>query len=296
MTETANTPAADGRVDPVLVFSDVRLWTPAGADILRDISWTVWPGEHWALLGPNGSGKSTLLALAGAVRHPSGGTVTVLGGRLGRVDMAGLRRRIGVVDPMLRLLDWLTVEDVVLTGATGTIRPLWDRYGQAERSRARELLALVGCAELADREIATCSQGERQRVRIARALMPAPPLLLLDEPAVGLDLPAREALLGALAALAAADPALTTVLVTHHLEELPATTTHALLLRAGEVVAAGPVAETLTSENVSACFGFDVLVGREAGRWAGRAAAGWVAPSVAPSSPAITTYPLRTEQ
>ena len=296
MTETAHTPAVDGRVDPVLLFSDVRLWTPAGAGILRDISWTVRPGEHWALLGPNGSGKSTLLSLAGAVRHPSGGTVTVLGGRLGRVDMPALRRRIGVVDPMLRLLEWLTVEDVVLTGATGTIRPLWDRYGPAERERARELLALVGCTELAGREIATCSQGERQRVRIARALMPSPPLLLLDEPAVGLDLPAREALLGALAALAAADPALTTVLVTHHLEELPATTTHALLLRAGEVVAAGPVGAKLTSDNVSACFGFDVRVARKAGRWTARAAAGWVAPSTGPSSPSITTYPLRTNQ
>ena len=265
--------------DPLLLLEEVRVWTPDGTDILRDVSWAVRPGEHWALLGPNGAGKSTLLALAGAVRHPSEGAVTVLGGRLGRVDMPALRRRIGVVDPTLRLFDWLTVEDVVLTEATGTVRPLWDRYGEAQRARARELLALVGCAGLADREIVTCSQGERQRVRIARALMPAPPLLLLDEPAVGLDLPAREALLAALAALAVAQPGLATVLVTHHLEELPATTTHALLLRRGAVVVAGPAAATLTSETVSACFGFDVRVARDDGRWSARAAASWVAPT-----------------
>lgn len=264
-------------VAPVLDFERVRVWTPDGTDILRDVSWHVAPGEHWALLGANGAGKSTLLALAGAVRHPSEGTVTVLGGRLGRVDMPALRRRIGVVDPSLPLLDWLTVEDVTLTGASGTIRPLWNRYCDAERARARSLLTLLGCAALADRRIATCSQGERQRVRIARALMPAPPLLLLDEPAVGLDLPAREALLGSLSALAEADPALTTVLVTHHLEELPVSTSHALLLQGGTVQAAGPAAKTLTSALVSACFGFDVRVRHEDGRWSARAAASWAA-------------------
>ena len=268
---------ADRGDDPVLSFADVRVWTAEGAQIIRDVTWTVRRGEHWALLGPNGSGKSTLLALAGAARHPSDGTVSVLGGRLGRVDMPALRRRIGVVDPTLRLLDWLTVEDVVLTGATGTVWPLPDRYGPAERRRAVELLELVGCGDLADREIATCSQGERQRVRIARALMPSPPLLLLDEPAVGLDLPAREALLAALAALANAEPSLATVVVTHHLEELPPSTTHALLLRGGRVVASGPAAATLTSEHVSACFGFDVRVARADGRWSARATAGWQA-------------------
>lgn len=229
----------DGQHDPVLEMDQVHVWVPDGTKILRDITWMVRPGEHWALLGPNGSGKSTLLSIAGAARHPSQGCVAVLGGRFGHVSMWDLRERIGVVDPAQKLLDWLSAEDVVLTGHTGTVQPRWECYGDAERARARELLALLGCASLADREIGACSQGERQRVRIARALMPDPPLLLLDEPATGLDLPAREALIAALSALGAAKSALATVLVSHHLEELPATTTHALLLREGAVVANG---------------------------------------------------------
>lgn len=266
--ETAPTTAA------AVVMDRVRVWTPEGVDILQDVSWTVGAGERWALLGPNGAGKSTLLALAGAVRHPSEGAVTVLGGRLGRVDMPSLRRRIGVVDPRLPLLDWLSVEDVVLTGLTATIRPLPERYGADHRSRAREMLALVDCAGMSARRIADCSQGERQRVRIARALVAEPALLLLDEPATGLDLPAREALL---AALDAARPGLACVLVTHHLEELPSSTTHAMLLREGGVVAAGPVAEALSSSTISACFGLNVRVEVAGGRWFARAVAGWSA-------------------
>jgi iron complex transport system ATP-binding protein len=259
----------------VLGLDDISVWVPDGTVILRDVSLHVHPGEHWALLGPNGSGKSTLLSVAGAVRHPSRGQARVLGGELGKVSLWDLREQIGVVDPAHKLIEWLTVEDVVLTGSTGTIQPLWDRYGDAERERAHALLKLLGCASLADREISTCSQGERQRVRIARALVPDPPLLLLDEPATGLDLPAREALIAALAALATAKPGLATVLVSHHLEELPPTTTHALLLKEGTVIAQGPIAETITSEHVSECYGFDIRVLREDGRWAARAAASW---------------------
>lgn len=267
-------PVNDG-YDAVLAIEDVRIWVPDGTEILRGVSWTVRRGEHWALLGPNGSGKSTLLSLAGAVRHPSQGAVTVLGGRLGQVSLWELRERIGVVEPTLKILDWLTVEEVVLTGATGTVWPLPDRTGEAERTRARVLLDLLGCAGLASREITTCSQGERQRVRIARALMPDPPLLLLDEPATGLDLPAREALLAALAALAASHPDLATILVSHHLEELPPSTTHALLLRDGSVVAAGPARGVLTTANVSAAFGFPVTIHYDGTRWSARATANW---------------------
>ncbi|MEA2523422.1 MAG: iron complex transport system ATP-binding protein, partial [Thermomicrobiales bacterium] len=267
-------PVNDGH-DPVLAIEDAKVWVEDGTPILNGVSWTVRRGEHWALLGPNGSGKSTLLSLVGAVRHPSEGSVTVLGGRLGKVSLWELRERIGVIDPALKILDWLTVEEVVLTGATGTIWPQPDRIGEAEHLRARELLDLLGCAGLAGREITTCSQGERQRVRIARALMAEPPLLLLDEPATGLDLPAREALLAALATLASSRPDLATILVSHHLEELPPTTTHALLLRDGATVATGPAHETLTTANVSTAFGFPVTVLHDAGRWTARAVANW---------------------
>ncbi len=257
--------------DPLLEFRGVSVWTADGAGVLHDLSWSVRPGEHWALLGANGAGKSTLLGLAGAVRHPSAGDVTVLGGQLGRVDMAALRRRIGALDPTHKVYDWMTVADVVLTGASGTVWPLPDRYGAPERGRAADLLALVGAAALTDRRFVTCSQGERQRVRIARALMPEPALLLLDEPAAGLDLPSRETLLAAIASLAARHPALATVVVTHHLEELPASTTHALLLRAGRAVAAGPIAETLSGRQVSACFDLPIAVSADDGRWSARA-------------------------
>jgi len=189
----------------------VRVWAPDRSDLLREVTWRVRPGEHWALLGPNGAGKTTLLSMAGARRHPSAGAVRVLGQRLGKVDMRELRRLIGVVDQALRMPDELTAEVVVLTGASGSIQPLWDCYRAAERARAGELLELMGCAHLAARRVGTCSQGERGRVRIARALMPSPRLLLLDEPASGLDLAARELLLAALGELAAFEPDLATV-------------------------------------------------------------------------------------
>ncbi len=258
-----------------LAFDAVSIWTPQGVDILRDIDWTVRPGERWALIGPNGSGKSTLLSLAGALRHPSRGHVSVLGKMLGRVDMPALRTQIGYVDAGGAVIDWLTVEEVVLTGIGATLRPLWWTYSAADRARAREILALLGCSDLAEREIATCSQGERGRVRIARALIAQPRLLLLDEPAVGLDLAAREALIAALDRLSGEQPDLTSVLVTHHLEEIPPNATHALLLRGGRVVAAGPIGEALTSRNLSACFGLPVECRHDGERWSARAAAAW---------------------
>ena len=256
-------------------FAEVSVWTPQGAQILREIDWCVQPGERWVLIGPNGSGKSTLLSLAGALRHPSRGRVSVLGGTLGRVDMPMLRGRIGFVDSGGATLDWLTAEDVVLTGIGSTLRPLWWTYANADRDRARELLALLGCADLADREISTCSQGERGRIRIARALIGDPQLLLLDEPAVGLDLAAREALIAALDHLSEDRPDLTSVLVTHHLEEVPSSSTHAILLRDGQMLAAGAIQATLTSANLSACFGLPVDCRHDGQRWSARAPANW---------------------
>jgi iron complex transport system ATP-binding protein len=256
-------------------FAGVSVWTPQGAQILREIDWCVLSGQRWVLFGPNGSGKSTLLSLAGALRHPSRGRVSILGGTLGRVDMPALRCSIGFVDSGGTTLDWLTAEDVVLTGIGSTLRPLWWTYSSDDRARARALLELLGCACLADREISTCSQGERGRIRIARALIADPQLLLLDEPAVGLDLAAREALIAALDRLSEEKPGLTSVLVTHHLEEIPPSSTHAILLRAGQVVALGPIETTLTSANLSACFGLHVECRHDGERWSARAPAKW---------------------
>jgi iron complex transport system ATP-binding protein len=270
----ANPPQHD---DPrtAIEIAAVSVWTPQGAQILKEIDWCVLPGERWVLIGPNGSGKSTLLSLAGALRHPSCGRVSVLGGTLGRVDMPALRRRIGFVDSGGATLDWLTAEEVVLTGIGSTLRPLWWTYSREDRARARELLALLGCADLAGREISTCSQGERGRIRIARALIAEPQLLLLDEPAVGLDLAAREALIAALDRLSKENPQLTSVLVTHHLEEIPSSSTRAILLRDGHVQALGPIETTLTSANLSECFGLAVECHQDGQRWSARAPADW---------------------
>ena len=257
-------------------LSGVRVWTAEGAHLLRDINWTIERGEHWALLGPNGAGKSTLLSVISAIRFPSSGTVDLFGGRLGEIDVRTTRRRIGIVNPSLRLHDWMSVREVVLTGASGALRLLPGSYDVGDERRAEELEALFGLAALSDHAIGTCSQGERQRVRLARALMAQPEALLLDEPASGLDLPAREALLSSLNALRAAQPDLTTVLVSHHLEELPTTTSHALLIDRGAVVASGRAEQVLTAPAISACFGVPIEIDRSNGRWYARAQAAWV--------------------
>ena len=248
--------------------------------ILSEVTWSAGHGEQWAVLGPNGAGKSTLMDIAAGVRHPSRGTVRILGETVGRVDLRTLRERIGHVDVRTEeaFSQRLTALDVTLTGVTGTIQVLGDRIAPPDRDRAVALLEQFGCAAVAGHSFASCSQGERRRVLLARALMRRPPLLLLDEPADGLDLPGREALLAALASLAGEQPAPAVVTVTHHLEELPASTSHALLLRAGRVVAAGPVAEVLADAPLTACFGAPVRVARhDDGRWTARAAASWAA-------------------
>ena len=251
----------------VLSLCAVDVWFPGGPHVLHALDLSVGAGEHWALLGPNGAGKSTLLALAGAQRHPSSGAVEVLGATLGRVDLRELRERIGTVDVRLRMPAELTVADYVLTGATQTVQLLSERYDDADRARVAELLAVFGLAGIADRGIGVCSQGERGRARLARALVPAPALLLLDEPAAGLDLPGRADLLGALEQLPTHDPALTSITVAHHLEELPATTTHVALLRDGRFVATGTADLLHDSDALSECFGRRVRAFAVDGRW-----------------------------
>ncbi|WP_244930740.1 ATP-binding cassette domain-containing protein [Nocardioides sp. W7] len=224
------------------------------------------------MVGPNGAGKSTLLNLCGAVTFPSRGQVRVLGHRLGSIDLRELRRSIGFVNPRHPLRSDLPVEEVVLTGATGSIEtvPRWTPT-DVERDRARHLMKSLGLDADGPLRWHTMSQGERGRTLIARALMTDPPLLLLDEPSTGLDVAAREQMIQTIDGLPAVIPGLTTLMVTHHFEELPATTTHAALLRLGRVVAAGPVDEVLTTELVTACFAHPIEVHRHRGRWSATA-------------------------
>ncbi|HET6501711.1 MAG TPA: ATP-binding cassette domain-containing protein [Amycolatopsis sp.] len=261
-------PADDG---PVLDLREVDL-VRDGNPLLQSITMTVRRGEHWALLGGNGAGKSTLLSLLGARAHPTRGSVEVLGHRLGRVDMRALRAFVGHVDPRHPLRVPLGVRDVVLTGLTNTTEPVPRRTPTPEQeARADVLIEMLGLTARRDARWTILSQGERGRALIARALMPRPPLLLLDEPATGLDLAAREQLLTSLNVLREEQAELATVLVTHHLEELPESTTHALLLRQGQALAAGPVAEVLTSDQITKCFDHPIRITRDEGRWTARA-------------------------
>ncbi len=259
----------------IVDLDQVTVWTPEGKRILDEIDWKVNPGEHWVVLGPNGAGKTTLMSIVGADRHPSQGSVTLLGETVGHTDMRALRTRIGRVDPAGRSLEWLNGRELVLTGLRNTVWPRWEDWGDREYADADALLEIVGCMEYAERELKTLSHGERQRIRIARALIAKPELLLLDEPATGLDFPAREAFLSAIDSLAKERASMPWVMVSHHLEDLPSSVTHVMLLSEGRILAKGPVNEMLTSELVTACYGFPIEVHSFNGRWAARAAAGW---------------------
>ena len=258
----------------VLDLHDVTLRRGA-TTILDAISWHVTDGQRWVVLGPNGAGKTTLLQIASARMHPSSGTASVLGSRLGTVDLFELRPRIGVASAALadRILPSERVLDVVLTAAYGMTGRWREQYEALDHERARVLLDVFGVGPLAERTFGTLSSGERKRVQIARALMTDPELLLLDEPAAGLDLGGREELLGALTELARDPRSPVMVLVTHHVEEIPAGFTHALLLRDGQVAAAGPLPDVITAERLSATFGLELEVERHGDRWSARARA-----------------------
>ncbi len=241
----------------------------SGREILSGLNLAVAEGQNWVVLGPNGAGKTTFLQIAATLLHPSRGTAEVLDERIGAVDVFELRPRIGLASSALaaRVPDSERVRDVVMTSAWAVLGRWRESYEAADASRAEQLLDLWGLGLLADNRFGTLSEGERKRTIIARALMADPELLLLDEPAAGLDIAGREDLLMRIDALADDACAPTLVMVTHHVEEIPKATTHVLLLRDGATVARGPVEEVLTSENVSATFGLGVTVERAGPRW-----------------------------
>ena len=261
-----------GVPESVLTLSGV--WVRRGtAWIVRDVSWSVMPDDHWVVLGPNGAGKSTLVSLAATRLHPTRGTVEVLGETMGMSDVFDIRPRIGLVGAGLSdaIPARERVRDVVLTASWGITGRWREAYEAADERRAVSLLELMGIGDLAERAYGTLSDGERKRAQIARALMSDPEMLLLDEPAAGLDLGGREALVRRLADMAASPTAPTSVLVTHHVEEIPPGTTHALLMRDGTVVAQGPIAHVLRAETLSIAYGIGIRVDHVDGRWQARA-------------------------
>jgi iron complex transport system ATP-binding protein len=244
-----------------------------GATLIRDITWRVEEADRWVVIGPNGAGKTTLLQVLAAQIHPSDGVAGLLGEVLGTVDVFELRPRIGLTSASLaeRIPRGERVHDVVVSASYAVLGRWRESYDELDHERADELLAQLRIAPLANRTFGTLSEGERKRVQIARALMTDPELLLLDEPAAGLDLTGRESLVRTLSDLALDAYAPASVLVTHHVEEIPAGITHALLLKQGEIVAAGPLRETLTAANLTATFEIELTLTESDGRWAARA-------------------------
>ncbi|WP_062296103.1 ABC transporter ATP-binding protein [Demequina maris] len=255
----------------VLGFEGVRVRRDDN-EILRDVSWSVSDSDRWVILGPNGAGKTTLLSIAAARMFPSEGTATILGERLGDTDTRELRVRVGLSSAALadRIPPHETVRNVVMTAAYGVTGRWQEQYDEFDEDRADALLWAFGMEDFAQREFGTLSEGERKRVQVARALMPDPELLLLDEPAAGLDLGGREELLEALRELAGDHRSPAIVMVTHHVEEIPVGFTHVMLLREGQIVAAGPIAETLTSQALTQTYGMPVELTAAGGRYSAR--------------------------
>jgi iron complex transport system ATP-binding protein len=255
---------------PLLSLTDVVVVID-GRTILKRCSWTIESGQHWVVVGPNGSGKSTLVRLAGLQLHPSSGRVEVLGSELGRVDIRPLKALVGLTSAGLAadLRGRLTAEEVVRCGRTGALEPWWHTYSAADTAAALRALERVGLVGFDNRSFGTLSSGERQRVLMARALVNDPELLLLDEPTAGLDLTGREELVATLMSLATSGPS--TVLVTHHVEDIPPTTTHVLTIRDGVVLACGPIGRTLTADVMSEAFAMRVELSSTNGRYTARA-------------------------
>jgi len=237
--------------------------------ILGPITISFSEGERWVILGPNGAGKSTLLKLIGTEIFPTTGQIEILGKKLGAVDVFDLRTRIGVCGSMKheQIPEDEIVKDVVLTAAYAVLGRWNESYDLWDESRAVALLTTFGVRQLGERRYGSLSDGERKRVQIARALMIDPEILLLDEPTAGLDLGGREDLLSRFAQFANDERAPVTITVTHHIEEIPVGTTHALLIKDGKLAVSGPINQVLTSEHVSAVFGIRLEVSGVNGRF-----------------------------
>jgi iron complex transport system ATP-binding protein len=240
--------------------------------LLDRVSWTVELDERWVILGPNGAGKTTLLQLAAALLHPTGGQVQLLGEQMGLTDVFELRPRIGFASAAVaaRIPPGEIVRDLVVSAGYAVLGRWRERYEAQDLDRATQLLELMGVAAFAERPYGTLSEGERKRVQIARALMPDPEIMLLDEPAAGLDLGGREDLLVRLSAIADDPDAPTLIMVTHHVEEIPTSFSHALLLRGGAVVAAGLIGDVITSTNLTETFGLSLRLTRSGDRYFAR--------------------------
>lgn len=258
-------------MEPVLQLAGVTV-RRGEATLLDNVDWTVEEDERWVVLGPNGAGKTTLMQVASAQVHPTSGVAGILGEVLGAVDVFELRPRIGLTSAALaeRIPRHERVEDVVVSASYSVVGRWREHYDQMDHDRARALMDELGVGRLADRTFGTLSEGERKRVQIARALMTDPEVLILDEPAAGLDLGGREDLVSTLSVLAMDGDAPAIILVSHHVEEIPPGFTHALLLREGRVVAAGPLDWVMTEETLSATFGMPLVLRHEDGRYSAR--------------------------
>jgi iron complex transport system ATP-binding protein len=265
--------SSSGPSPDALRFVDVDLYRLT-TRVLSGVSWRVGAGHRWVVLGPNGSGKTTLVQLASGYLHPTRGSVEVLGHRLGGVDVRALREQIATVSAGVSrmIVPRLTAREVVVSASRGALEPWWHNYTATEWEQADSLLAAAGFGQIAQRRFGVLSEGERQQVMLARALMSEPRLLLLDEPCAGLDMGGRERLLSRLRVLARDPGAPPIVLVTHHVEEIPEGFTHVLLLRGGTPVAAGPIESTLSAQSLSECFGLPLELRNDDQRWTSRAA------------------------
>jgi iron complex transport system ATP-binding protein len=255
-------------VSVIAKLNDVSV-SRGNTHILRNINWQMRFGERWAILGPNGAGKTTLLQLLSGYIFPASGTVEVLGEQFGISDITEIRSRIGLAtaNVLNRIGFDETVHDAVISSVHGVTGLGLERYADLDESRAAELLEQWSLTDLATKRIANISDGERKRLLIARALMPNPELLLLDEPTAALDLGSRESLLKKLQNLCLQEDAPAIVMVTHHVEEIPTGITHVLLLRNGKAIASGPIGQVISSVTLSATYGVPVIVHENHGRW-----------------------------